>query len=99
MSSACYVEPQEYGRVQVVAVDATGAQISNVGVNVLEARARKLPFGVYVLRIVAPGFRFIEREIRLYQPEMTIRAELDVATECGGFATVHGSVSPVPRDP
>ena len=34
------VDPQGNGRIQVLAFDVTGAQISNVGVEVLEAGTR-----------------------------------------------------------
>jgi hypothetical protein len=59
---------------------------------------KKLPFGVYTLRVSAPGFRQIEQEVRLYQPELKMRVPLAVSIECGGFAALRGSVSPAPRD-
>jgi hypothetical protein len=105
------VGAQEYCRVELVAFDANGVVIPNVGIDVIEAGPRrmfkstfhgnvgkKLPFGVYTLRVSAPGFRQTELEVRLYQRELKMRVPLALSIECGGFATLRGSVRPAPRD-
>lgn len=52
----------------------------------------------YTLRIGAPGFRSAERELRLDQPEVSVRTQLSVAVECGGLAEMGGAVEPAPKD-
>lgn len=36
--------------------------------------------------------------MRLDQPDLSVRAQLSVSMECGGFAEVSGSVQPAPGD-
>ena len=49
-----------------------------------------------MLRVSAPGFRSVERELHLDQPEFSLRIQLSVSVECGGFARVDGLIRPAP---
>ena len=62
------------------------------------AVATKIPYGTYIARVSAPGFRRSEREFRLNQPDSLVRIQLSVAIECGGFADVRGGIRPAPAD-
>jgi hypothetical protein len=84
------VAPVAYGRIEVTAFDTTGAMIDRPWVDLIEkgtgvslkkkfngSIAEQIPYGVYQLRVWATGFRTIERELRVYQPEIFARAELN----------------------
>jgi len=60
--------------------------------------AKKIPYGTYTLRVSAPGFRGVQRDFRLDQTEVSVRTQLSVSVECGGFAKIGGSVEPAPKD-
>jgi hypothetical protein len=54
-----------------------------------------LPYGLYRLRIAAPGFKSVERVVTLDRPEISVRAQLQVFIECGADpAEISGSVNP-----
>jgi hypothetical protein len=52
---------------------------------------------VYVERIEAPGFVGAEREIRVYQPDTSVRVDLRVASECSSYASLQGTIEPAPH--
>ena len=104
------VQPAGDARVEVSAFSLLGERIANAGVDLIEVGTRKsmrsefrgtvarIPYGTYMLRVSAPGFRASERELRVDQPEVLVRIPLSVARECEGFAELGGSVQPAPRD-
>jgi hypothetical protein len=63
-----------------------------------DAVAAKLPYGTYIVRVSAPGFRRSEREFLLDQPESSVRIQLSVAVECGGVTQVRGGIRPASAD-
>jgi len=109
------VEPQPptpNGRVEVVAVDILGEPLRNLTVDLIQVGsgksftsefrdgvANRIPYGQYTARISAPGFRSVERVLRLAQPEVSLRTQLSVSVECGSaYAGVYGSIQPAPGD-
>jgi hypothetical protein len=105
------VGPQKFGRVEVLAFSILGDRLPTLGIDLIELGtqkkyqvpvpegvAKKIPYGTYTLRVSAPGFRSVSRELRLDQPEALVRIQLSVSVECGGFAEIGGHVQPVPRD-
>jgi hypothetical protein len=58
-------------------------------------RFERVPYGTYVIRVSAPGFRSEQREIRVNQSELTVRFQLGLGRECGDYSSLKGSVSPV----
>ena len=105
------VGPRQFGRVDVSAYSMLGERLSPLDIDLIEvgthksmksklkgAVATKLPYGTYVLRVSAPGFRRAEREFRLDQPESSVRIQLSVAVECGGVAQVRGGIHPASAD-
>jgi hypothetical protein len=103
------VGPPQYGRVEVLAFDALNERIPSPGIDLIEVGSRKsfkskfhgamtsqIPYGWYMVRVSAPGFRSMERELRLDQPKFSLRTQLSVSVECGGYARVNGSIHPAP---
>jgi hypothetical protein len=92
------VGPPKFGRVEVSAFSILGERLPTLDIDLIEVGthtslksrlngpvATKIPYGTYIVRVSAPGFRRSEHEIRLDQPEILIRIQLSVAIECGGF--------------
>jgi len=105
------VGPPQFGRVEVSAFSLLGERLPNLGIDLIEvgtqkslkshvhgAVATKVPYGTYVLRVSASGFRSVQRELRLNQPEILVRIQLPVSIECGGFAEIGGAIYPAPED-
>jgi hypothetical protein len=105
------VGPRQFGRVEVLAFSMLGERLPTLDIDLIEvgthkslksrlngAVAPKIPYGTYLVRVSAPGFRRSEHEIRLDQPEILVRIQLSVAIECGGFSEVRGSIHPAPMD-
>ena len=105
------VGPPKFGRVEVSAFSILGERLPTLDIDLIEvgthtslksrlngAVAKKIPYGTYIVRVSAPGFRSSEHEIRLDQPKILIRIQLSVSIECGGFSEVRGSVHPAPTD-
>jgi hypothetical protein len=105
------VGPPQFGRVEVSAFSILGERLPTLDIDLIEvgthkslksrlngAVGTKIPYGTYLVRVSAPGFRRSEHEIRLDQPEILVRIQLSVAIECGGFAEVRGKVHPAPQD-
>ena len=103
------VGPPKFGRVEVSAFSILGERLPTLDIDLIEVGthtslksrfsgtvATKIPYGTYIVRVSAPGFRRSEQEIRLDQPEILIRIQLSLAIECGGFSAVRGSVHPAP---
>ncbi|MCC6233869.1 MAG: hypothetical protein IT580_14575 [Verrucomicrobiales bacterium] len=95
----------------MAAFSGTGERLTHIGVDLVEAGtkksfgsqfhgavAAKIPYGTYTLRVSAPGFRSHYRELRLDQPEVSIRSQLSVSLECGGYAEIRGSVRPAAKN-
>jgi hypothetical protein len=100
----------EDGRVVIEALTAFGEPIENAHIELLQRGSRKsftsafrgnvaahIPYGSYDARIEAPGFVGVEREIRVYQSETSVRVDLRVGSECGGYASLQGTIEPAPR--
>jgi len=105
------VGPPKFGRVEVSAFSLRGERLPTLDIDLIEvgthkslesrfngAAATKIPYGRYVVKVSAPGFRRSEHEIVLDQPELLVRTQLAVAIECGDLTEVHGSVHPAPTD-
>ena len=100
-----HVEPQRFGRIDVSAFSVLGDRLSNLGIEFRESGtgkdlssvlkgtvADKVPYGTYTIRVWAPGFRRAQREVRVMQPEVSIRTQLSVSMECGSFHEIMGSI-------
>lgn len=105
------VGPPRFGRIEVSAFSILGERLSTLDIDLIEvgsqrsfksqikgAVATKIPYGTYLVRVSVPGFRRSEREIHLDQPEVSVRAQLSVSIECGGFAEIRGSIHSAPTD-
>jgi hypothetical protein len=105
------VGPPQFGRIEVSAFSMLGERLPTLGIDLIEVGthkslksrlngvvATKIPYGTYLVRVSAPGFRSSAREFRLDQPEILVRIQLSVSVECGGLAEVRGSVHPAPAD-
>jgi hypothetical protein len=105
------VGPRGYGRVEFSAFSSIGESIPNASFDLLEAGTQKslraqlhggvaenLPYGTYLLRIQAQGFRSAQRQFLLDQPVVSVRVPLSVSVECGGFAEIGGTISAVERE-
>jgi hypothetical protein len=105
------VGPPQFGRVEVSAFSILGERLSTLDIDLIEvgthksiksqfkgAVAAKIPYGTYLVRVSAPGFRRSECEIHLDQPEVFVRIQLSVSIECGGFAEIRGSIHSAPAD-
>jgi hypothetical protein len=101
--------PPQFGRIEISAFSMLGERLSTLDIDLIEigthqsvksrlngAVATKIPYGTYIARVSAPGFRRSEREFRLDQPEILVRIQLSVAIECGGLAEVRGGLHPAP---
>ena len=75
----------QFGRVEVSAYSMRGERLSTLDIDLIEAGthkslksqlngavAAKLPYGTYIVRVSAPGFRRSERQFRLDQPEGSV---------------------------
>ncbi|MBL8216580.1 MAG: hypothetical protein JNK87_38025 [Bryobacterales bacterium] len=85
------------GRLEVLVFDATGTPIPpryltlelfpdrcSAGKAIgLPARGGEVLYGEHELRVSVPGFVLLRREVRIYQPEVQVRVELQVGYECG----------------
>ena len=105
------IGPPQSGRVEVSAFSILGERLSGLDIDLIEvgtqkslksrfngAVAAKVPYGTYLVRVRAPGFRSSEREIHLDQPDALVRMQLSVAIECGGFAEIRGTLQHAPKD-
>ena len=105
------IGPPPFGRIEVQAFTTPGERLANIVIDLIEvgsgksltskfhgAEASRIPYGFYRVRISAPGFRSMERELLLDQPALTLRTQLTVSMECGGFAKIDGSIQPAPGD-
>lgn len=104
------VGPPQFGRVEVSAFSGLERlpileiDLIEVGTHTsLKSRLRgavaaKIPYGTYLLRVSAPGFRRSEREIHLDQPDLLVRMQLSVSVECGGLAEIRGTLHHAPSD-
>jgi hypothetical protein len=103
--------PTKLGRVEISAFSALGEPLPTVDVDLISpvthqsfkrqmkgAVAQKIPYGVYTVRVSAPGFRRSERQFFVNQPEVFVRMQLSVAAECGGLAAAHGNIRYFPAD-
>jgi len=101
----------QFGRLEVSAFSGIGERLPNLDIDLIEvgshkslksrlngAVATKIPYGTYLVRVSAPGFRTSEREIHLDQPELLVRMPLSVSGECIGFAQIHGTIRHAPPD-
>ena len=94
----------QYGVVEILTSDLLGNRIDSVTVILAEAGSRKnvqsaflngkvrVPYGEYVLRLQAPGFRSSELRIRVHQPDVVVRSQLAVGTECLGYSSISGRI-------
>jgi hypothetical protein len=103
------VAAPQYGRIEVSAFSIIGERIRNITIALIEVGTQKslrsdihsevatrIPYGTYRMRVSAAGFRTVEREVRLNQPEVFMRTQLSVSSECGSFAEIGGSLQPAP---
>jgi hypothetical protein len=85
------VREAQYGTVDFIANDLTGARIKSFEVEVfagpgesVEAGVRsgpaRLRYGTYRVRLHAPGFASRWLDLRLHQRHMTVRAELPIGS-------------------
>lgn len=81
---------QRRGRLAVEAY-SLGQRVHGVPVHISDASGTgnwfssgvTLPYGDYKVRIEAPGFRTMSRDVRINQPNVIVRAGLAVSLECG----------------
>jgi hypothetical protein len=94
-------------KVRVYVTDSNGSAIPNAKIT-LASRSERLvrgtptdnfavPFGRYTVRVSAPGFHEVERDIRVYQTDVWMH----IGLQLGNFGdrpyrTVEGSVTPAP---
>jgi hypothetical protein len=77
--------------VEIVPLTINGGRVQNGRVDLLQHGTRKsfgtsfrqwrgtnIPYGEYVLRVEAPGFRTHEQNLRVYRPSVTVRIGLRV---------------------
>jgi len=102
----------QYGRIEVSAFSLIGERIPNIAVDLIELGTQKslkskihgavataIHYGTYRMRVSAAGFRTVERDVSLLQPEVSIRIQLPVSVECGGAsAEISGSIQPASGD-
>jgi len=93
----------ELGRIEIIAKDMTGATLPNPKVELIEVGSNKsfdinkaIPYGWYTMRLSLPGAQMIQRDVRLYQPTLIVRAEFSIRAECEGPRSVHGTIKLVP---
>jgi len=104
-------KPPQYARVEVAAFSILGERLTDMVFSLTEigtekgprsdfrgAVSKRIPFGVHTLGVSGPGFRAVQREVRIDQPDVSIRAQLSASMECVGFAEITGSVRPAPLD-
>ncbi len=102
------VGPPQFGRIEIQAFSSL-ERLPNFEIDLVQvgsgksltskfhgAVASRIPYGLYRVRVSAPGFRSIERELLLDQPALVVRAQLTVSMECGGSAQIDGSIQPAP---
>jgi hypothetical protein len=98
------VNPPQYGRIRVDAVNLIGTPIRNLTIELTPvgrpaaqsldfegALADRVPYGAYRMRVGAPAYQPAEREIRVAQSDATVRLELPLPRECSNYATVVGT--------
>src|SRR5579871_4687181 len=86
------VGPAQFGRIEVSAFSILGDRLPTLDIDLIEAGtqkslksllngavATKIPYGTYLVRVSAPGFRRSEREIHLDQPDLSVRIQLSVS--------------------
>lgn len=93
----------QFGRLEVIATDATGAILKDPHVELIEIGSKKsldvrqpVPYGTYSLRILVPGFKYSRNEVHLFQPTLRVRAELQIDPECSEPQSIHGRVKSAP---
>jgi hypothetical protein len=93
----------EFGRIEIIAKDFTGAILRIPKIELVEVGSKQsfdiqkpVPYGNYAMRLMMPGFQIIQREIRVYQPNLIVRAEFSVRGECEGPESIHGRVKSPP---
>src|ERR1051325_1588848 len=102
------VGPPKFGRIEVSAFSILSEHLPTLGIDLRErwtgknvsklfkgSVANKVPYGTYTLRVSASGFRSAQREVRLEQPEVHVRAQLSVSIECGTLGGISGVVTPL----
>jgi len=98
------VNPPQYGRVNIEAVNLIGNPIRNLTIELIPlgrpaaqsldfegAVATRVPYGAYRMRVGAPAYQPAEREIRVAQANTAIRLELPLPRECENYATILGN--------
>ena len=94
----------KYGAIEVIASNLLGDRIDSAIPELIESGSRKplksafrcgvarVPYGEYLLRVQAPGYRSSELGIRVYQSESVVRTQLAVGAECLGYSSIGGSI-------
>jgi hypothetical protein len=106
----CAGQTPKTGRIEVQAFDFIGRPLRNISVDLAAlgrqagpavefqgAVAERVPYGTYKIRVGAPAYAAVERDIRLNQAELAVRVELPLPMEGHDYASVSGSIKPVPR--
>lgn len=99
---------EQTARLEIVPLTITGEIVQTGRVDLLQQGTRKslrsnfrgwrgtnIPYGEYVLRIEAPGFRSHEQILRVYQPSVAVRVGLRVTlADDEPLRQVQGRVTP-----
>jgi hypothetical protein len=100
---------EQTATVEIVPLTITGELVENGRVDLMQQGTKKsfranfrgwrgtnIPYGEYVLRIEAPGFRSHEQNLRVYQPVVPVRVGLRVTlTDDEARRDVQGRVTSV----
>lgn len=87
----CVMGPEtRSGLVRIVAYDVAGTLIENVAAELQPAfgggamkagpRETRVLYGAYQLSVQVPGFKPVRRDVRLHQPELSVRVTLQVGS-------------------
>ncbi len=100
--------PQQFATVEVYPHMIVG-QLQDAFIDLIEVGSRKsfrsnfrgstalrIPYGEYILRVQAPGFKHVERNLRVLQPVVTVRTMSRVASECFEHPSIEGTIQSIP---
>ena len=96
-----HVEELRFGRVEISAFSTLGEKGTEKDYSDAfhGGTAEAVPYGRYLLRLYAPGFgSSTERELRVFQPKLSVRTQFALGIGCPELSEVSGAVRPGPGD-
>jgi hypothetical protein len=95
-----------YGTVEVSAFATIDESLPSVQAELIDIKTRKtlrtadggrieqIPYGLYRLRVRAPGFYSVEQDLRVHQSKLGVRVQLVLGVECRVYSSLIGTVAP-----